>query len=67
MYGRKTSGITIAAVRLLVVLHDGDHHPRQGQATGIERVHKLRLAAICRAIFDIRPSRLERSQCCWPS
>ena len=38
-----------APVGLLVVLHDGDHDPRQGQARAVEGVDKARPRARLRA------------------
>ena len=50
MNGRSASGITIDPSRLLVVLHDRDPRPPDGQARSVQRVHELRLAGALRAI-----------------
>src|SRR5262249_9796907 len=41
-----------APIRLLVVLQHRDHHARQGQPRAVQRVHELRLGAVCRPVAD---------------
>ena len=45
MNGRSASGIDHRAVRLLIVLEDGDQRAADGQAGAVQRVHELGLAA----------------------
>ena len=59
MYGRRTSGTSTDAVRLLVGLEDRRDDPGQGQARAVERVDELRLGARLGPVADRHPAGLE--------
>ena len=59
MYGRQRLGDDDGAVRLLVVLEDGDERPPDREAGAVQRVQEPRLRPGLRAVAQARAAGLE--------